>query len=409
MSRYYRRLLTNANINIISVGSFTWDSATVTPDASQTSPFPLVTQTHNGMKRCTLLDNGTVNYYLDTFNSNLKANGSPSDLSGADGQVMVEIPKFYTRRELVGTETTWFISNVPQTGYAVHPAFIKDGVEVNHRYYSAYDACVFSNSGSNYISGLNLSNASSLISFPNDILSSVSGIYPMLGVTRPNFRLLASNRGAGWTMGDFWLVNAIQMLFLIEYQTFNSQSVLGQGNVNSNYNIGNSANQNDNPSTIAGASNLWGSLSTDGSQPSAGQKPGIAYMSYRGIENFFGNCWNHTDGFNINNRQAHVSNSHSLFDDTSLTTNGYSSLGSTMPISNNWVTVHQNIDNAYLPNGLGGSSSTYWTDFYVQGPGLRTSIFGGSAGDSLNAGAFYWGLFAFASTLGVSVGARLAF
>jgi hypothetical protein len=51
-------------------------------------------------------------------------------------------------------------------------------------------------------------------------------------VSRTNFRTLASNRGAGWMLGDFWLVNAIQMLFLVEYQTFNSQAVLGTGNVN---------------------------------------------------------------------------------------------------------------------------------------------------------------------------------
>ncbi len=404
MSRFYKRYLTNRN----NIGSFTWDSATVTPNASKISRFANVTKTHEGMRRCTLLDNGSVNYYLDTFNSNLKADGTFADLSGADGQVMVEIPKFYTKRELVGTETTWFISNLPQTGYTVHPAFIKDGVEVNYRYYSAYDACVFSNSGSNYISGLNLDNPASLISFPNDKLSSVSGIYPMVGVTRPNFRLLAANRGAGWTMGDFWLVNAIQMLFLIEYQTFNSQAVLGTGNVNGSYFAG-SANQNDSPHTIAGASNLWGSLSTDGSQPSAGQKPGIAYMSYRGVENFFGNCWNWTDGFNINDRQAHVSNSHSLFNDTSLTTNGYIALGTTMPTSNGWVTGHQNIDNAYLPDGIGGSSSTYWTDFYFQNTGLRVALFGGSASVVLTAGAFCWNLVFGASFLDRSSGARLAF
>jgi hypothetical protein len=392
----------------LSIGSFTWDSATVSPDASQASPFPTVTSTHLGMRRCLLLDNGTVNYYLNQTDSTLKADGTPSDLSGADGMVMVEIPKFYTKRELIGTETTWSISNQPISGYTVHPAFVKDGVEVNYRYYSAYDACVFSNSGSNYISGLNLDNAGSLLSFPNDKLSSVAGVYPMVGVTRTNFRTLASNRGAGWMLGDFWLVNAIQMLFLVEYQTFNSQAVLGNGNVSGGYFIS-SADQNDSPHTIAGASNSLGNLSTDGSQPSAGAKPGIAYMSYRGIENFFGNCWNWTDGFNINDRFAHVSNNPSMFDDTSLTTNGYIALGTQMPTSNGWVTGHQNIDNAFLPNGIGGSSSTYWTDQYFQSTGLRAALFGGSADLGLLAGSFYWSLGAAAGGLNRFFGARLAF
>jgi hypothetical protein len=80
-----------------------------------------------------------------------------------------------------------------------------------------------------------------------------------------------------------------------------------------------------------------------------------------------------------------------------------------MPTSNGWVTGHQNIDNAYLPDGIGGSSSTYWTDQYFQNPGLRAARFGGSASSGLFAGAFFWFLALGASNLGRNIGARLAF
>ena len=37
------------------------------------------------MKRCLLLDDGTVNYYLDPNNSLLKEDGTPVVLDGTDG------------------------------------------------------------------------------------------------------------------------------------------------------------------------------------------------------------------------------------------------------------------------------------------------------------------------------------
>jgi hypothetical protein len=132
-------------------------------------------------------------------------------------------------------------------------------------------------------------------------------------------------------------------------------------------------------------------------------------MSYRGIENFFGNCWNWTDGFNINDRFAHVSNNPSMFDDTSLTTNGYIALGTQMPTSNGWVTGHQNIDNAFLPNGIGGSSSTYWTDQYFQSTGLRAARFWRFGCFWSFCGFFLLGFDDGAGILLRNFGARLAF
>jgi hypothetical protein len=92
-----------------------------------------------------------------------------------------------------------------------------------------------------------------------------------------------------------------------------------------------------------------------------------------------------------------------------LTTNGYIALGTQMPTANGWVTGHQNIDNAFLPNGIGGSSSTYWTDFYFQSTGLRAALFGGSASSGLVAGSFCWFLGFDAGLLSREFGARLAF
>ena len=391
-----------------SIGSFTWNAATLTPNSIQfQAGVQRVTKTHLGMRRCLVLDNGQVNYYLDPTNSNRKENGQPSVLTGADGQVMVEIPKFYTKRELMGTLTTWMISDQPVQGFSLHPAFIVDGVEVPYRYYGAYDACVYDASATAYVDGLNLDIADTLYTYTEDKLSSVAGRYPTVGILRSHARQMAANRGAGWRQLDFWLVEAVQMLYLVEYQSFYSQNILGAGNTNGSY-LGSSGIQTDSPHTIAGASNLLGNTSSNTVTGAAvNSKPGTAFMSYRGIENFFGNCWNWVDGFNILDQQAYVTNTRNYFvDDTST---NLIMLGTRMPQTSAYVREHQNIDNAFLPASVSAASSTTgWTDYYFQASGWRVAFFGGNASIGASAGAFFWNLNYSSSYRYRMVGARIA-
>lgn len=388
--------------------SFSWDSATSTPEAAFSPGGSTITTIHQRMRRCILGRDGVRQYYLHPEDSTLKEDGTPAVLTGADGMVMVEIPKFYYRTIFVGTITTWFISAVPAPGYTVYPAFIKDEVEVDYRYYGAYDGCFFDASEEEFKSGLNLDNATSLIDFVNDYLASVAGAYPLVGVTRAEGRSLAANTGAGFRQVDFWLVNAVQLLFLVEHQTFNTQAVLGDGNTSGSY-LPNSSNQNDSPHTIAGASNSLGNGSTDSvTGARSDNKPGIAFMSYRGIENWFGNCYYGVDGFNINANQAYVTNNALAFADDTAT--GYDLLGSPMPNSNGYVTGHQDIGAGFLPVRVGGSSSSYWCDQCQQSTtGWRTARFGGLSNSGVSAGGFCWHLNATAGSAIRYYSSRLSF
>jgi len=244
----------------------------------------------------------------------------------------------------------------------------------------------------------------------NDTLAAISGQYPLVGVTRDECRDLAANVGTGFRQQDFWLTCAVQMLYLVEYGTFYSQNELGDGNTNGSY-VGSSSSQSDSPHTVAGASNALGNVSTDGTQPSAGAKPGTAYMSYRGIENFFGNCWNWVDGFNIGivvDRDAFVSNNDADFADNTST--NYTDLGITMASANGYVQNIADVPGAFLPNDTtGASSSTYLTDQFFQNTGNRVALFGGAAVDGALAGAFYWIVSASSSLASRNFGARLSY
>ena len=400
---------------------FSWNSATNPPNSTTYTGSRFITPTHEGMRRCLLLDNGTVNYYLDPNDSTKKLDGTAATLTGADGQVMVEIPAFYTKRTVVGTTTTWEISSVPATGFTLHPAFTKDGVDVAFRYYGAYDACVYDDSASAYISGLNWDNNVSpngvAVDTAADKLASVSGVYPMVGLTRAEFRTLAANRGSGWRQVDWTLWSAVQLLYLIEYQTFFSQNVLGAGNTNGGY-LTASGDQNQSPHTIAGASNSLGNTSTN-TTTGAGvnARPGTSFMCYRGIENFYGNAWNWADGVIVNpdgtasagQGDWWFTNNSADFSDTVRTnmtqiTNGAAT-------ANGFVSAIASSDNFFVGTSTsGGSSTTFLTDqLFASTAADRVVRVGGGASDGAAAGAFCVAAAAAASDRNRSVGARLAF
>jgi len=384
--------------------STSWTQSTDTYSGSGAS------DVHTSMRRCLLRDDGSVNYYLDPTNSTLKADGTSSVLTGADGMVMVEIPAFYVKFT-AGSTRTWSISLFPASGYTLHPAFMKDGEYVPYRYIGAYDACVNS-TGSTYESGLNYDNNwTSGQSWSTDTtpkLASVSGVYPAVGITRANARTLAANRGTGWRQVDVYLAWAVELLFLVEYGTFRTQQNIGDGNVavGAGYPAG-SGNQTDSPHSVAGKSNSIGNASTNTSTGASSGTRDTAFMSYRGIENWYGNCWNWVDGYNINNNQAYVSNTSVNFADDTAT--NYVAVGAAMVASDGYVTNCQQEPFAFLPSAVGGSTSTYWADYYYQNSSWRVAIFGGDAGSGALAGGFYWALSVDSSYLYGNVGARLAF
>jgi hypothetical protein len=397
--------------------SMTWDRDTSSPAATITRVLPpaVVENLHNQMRGCVLNSDGSVNYYLSPTDWSQKAGGGASDLTGTDGNVMVEIPKFYYRQTRVGSLYNWEISQVELPGFVVHPAFVKDGSEVGTRYYGAYDACVLDVSASAYIAGLNLDDNTSnvdLTATTGDQLASVKGVYPMVGLTRDEFRKLAANTGTGWRQLDFTLWSAVQMLYLIEYQTFFSQNVLGAGNTNGAYPLS-SADQNDSPHTIAGAGDAIGNGSTDTtSGAGVDAKPGTSFMKYRGIENLYGNCWNWADGININvtsTGNVHITNTRADFADNTST--NMTLIATALETGANFIRDLLPSEGVFLASNVtGGSSTTFITDRHSgSATSNRVAIVGGRADSGTDAGVFRLGALSASSDATRGFGARLSF
>lgn len=373
-----------------TLSSFIWDSVSDTYEGVSENS---TTSVHLGMRRCLLLDDGTVNYYLDPDNSALKEDGTPAVLDGSDGMVMVEIPKFWVRVEtLPGDRVKRSMSAVPRSGFVLHPEFAVGGTfgydsnlgmwyYMNHTaerpytYVSAYLASVYSESTSEYIDGLNLDNNTSRVNLSVDKLTSVSGKYPMVGLNLDEFRQLAQNRGPGWCQQTIWQLSALQWLFWSEYQDFKSQEVTGlEGNVNQSY-LTSSSSQTDSPHSVAGKSDFIGN-NTSGLNASGGNRD-VAWMSYRGVEHLWGNCYIWCDGVYVTEHQYRVSEDNDESNFTSAQTINTVQIGSVAPTTNGYIRNIQHDTLLCIPSSSsGGNASTFFADYYYRGTATY-GVFGG--------------------------------
>lgn len=434
------------------------------------------------MRGCLLKDDGTVNYYLSATDWTKKEDGATASvLTGADGQVMVQIPKFWYRYGYAGTTHTWEVSPVPLAGFDPHPAFYKDGAWVDYRYIGAYEGVLYDNSLTAYVDGIyqtavscvfaltgstmtiasrsnwatnltvgqkivvsgtvsnngtftvaskvsgtqitttealvNETAASTVISTERDYtattgdkLSSVSGKAAINQLTRANLRIIALNRGTGWRQQDYDLTWAIQLLFIIEYASFYSQSVLGAGISN----VTDWAAYNDyNPIALSGNGNSIGNANGNNAGSTSAATESTKYLKYRGIENFYGHLWKFVDGFNINDNIPYRTNVGANFADDTTTnyTRMVDSLGIdvTLHNANGYPATIQKMKWGFLAASVGASGSTKITDYYWQAAGWRVAFFGGSASDGVLAGFASWALFYASGTAYRSIVGRLGF
>lgn len=393
--------VTNRLIDVENTAAATAATVTWNKDTDTYSGTPFATPAHKAMRRCLVLSDGTVSYYLDEFDSTLKEDGSPAITNGTNGQVMVEIPQFYCRTEINGALTTWSVSDRPLPGYDLHPVF-EDGA-VEKIFIGAYNAVVWQALSNSVIDGLNLGNNTSRVNLNIDRLYSTPGNFPMVGLTRAEFRQLARN--AGYQLYDYWMWQAVQLLWITEFGNWNSQEVLGYGWVDGGSWPASSSNQNDSLATKNGSSNNFGNHSG-----SVLGEDGTPFVTYRGIENVWGNVWQFIDGVTVNNRQLYVSTNENTFADD-VDSGDYQSLGVPLPNANDtFIKSWQPLKDVFVPAkvGYGANSSTFIGSALWTGTGWQVMYVGGSASHELSCGVSCCNAVTGASSRARGVSSRLA-
>ena len=296
-----------------------------------------------GMKRCNLADDLTVNAYY----------GDPTyTTDGSNGQVMVEIPKFWYKSE---NDTSgdniyrWWIADGPKDGYNIHPAFIRNGEIKDNIYVGAFEG--FNNGGT---------------------YESKAGVEPTNNQLLETYRSQAENRNNGWALQDFLITSAIQLLYVIEYGNFDSQNTIGKG-------ITDDYKQN--------------TGKTNGNQTYGIVSNGMNPVSYRGIENIYGNLLTVLDGIIIKEDGFYIENNITNFNDSGT---GYqhipvdiSLFDSLGYISDIYYTSQ--LDYGFIGEQMNGSNSTYFYDYeYIYDQNINTCNFGGYYNKNLKCGIFCW-------------------
>ena len=218
----------------------------------------------------------------------------------------------------------------------------------------------------------------------NDKLGSVSGKIPVNNATRAQFRTMAGNRGTGWHQQSIDRIHLIQLLYVIEYGWFKSQSTIGLGMTDWTDQKWNSYNDY-NPINKTGLSNSLGNRT--GNVSNGSDNIG-SFMCYRGIENIYGNILKFVDGINVNNNIPYVcSDSNNFADDT---TTNYTDLSITLATTDGWINGIEENNRVFLPSSVGASNNTKLCDYYRQDSGWCMACLGGLTTSGLEAGMYNW-------------------
>lgn len=375
-----------------------WDMASSSPDGKRVGNMQLHRElpVQSKMRRCILNNNGgIVAYDTEVLEG--------SYIGPLNYSAMTTIPQHWYRLYFEGTKFRMMLSEIPLPGYN----------HVEEFYISTLEARLERNR-------MTLCSSHSVGSTAEefrggDNTAEWDGTYrsllgrPVTNLTRDQFRQAARKRGSGWEMYTYNAHKTLFWLFAVEYATldiqkpFNAQKDangfaqggLGPGPTQmtdwTNFN-------NANPLIPCGYTNEFGNGSGEKAyvvkNASGGTHATLMANRYRGIENPFGHIWKYTDGANIQVTTGDAglsilwtTDDPSNFSDTSYT--GYDKKGNICRTNGYAKKMLLGEDGDIVATEVGGSSSTYWCDYYYTNTSanrMQVVLVGGSADYGSSAG-----------------------
>ena len=363
-----------------------------------------------GRRRCNVSDDGTITAYY----------GDEDYVEdGSNGQVMVYQPAFYYKVVPLKLEkntdsgigyhlrkANYYVSSKPKTGFKLHPAFYDgNGNPVNYILFSADEGSMYDVSAKAYVND----NVDGSVTYEDgDLLCSVAGKKPISGLrkgigTKSNLELMAQNRGSGWHLETIKATSANQLLMMVELGAMNTQTDTGWGVVNitdnSSYNC--SSLTGSTASLGNGTGQATETINEINGTQTTYTANGKTSVTYRGVENPFGNIWKHIQGINIwgdgtmCGGQPYVANNFAF--NESKHSDNYEPVGFTLANASGFINAMgyggENYDWLLMPSEIGGTNALPVGDyFYAESNlnGYRITRFGGCFNTSSQAGVFNW-------------------
>lgn len=394
-----------------------WDMASSSPDGKRVGNMQLHRDlpVQSGMIRCIIDNNGGIVRYNDEAVDDILTQSA-----------MVEIPEHWFKLYTNGTKFKAMFSAIPLPGYN----------HIDKFYISTMEARIYRNNSTLFSSkGVNSTDSSVR---GGDNTADWDGTYrsllgrPVTNLTRDQFRQAARKRGSGWEMYTYNAHKTLFWLFAVEYATLDSQKPfnaqkdangfaqggLGPGPTQmtdwTNFNKAN-------PLIPCGYTNEFGNGSGEKAyvvkNASGGTHATLMANRYRGIENPFGHIWKYTDGANIQVTTGDAglsilwtTDDPSNFSDTSYT--GYDKKGNICRTDGYAKKMLLGEDGDIVATEVGGSSSTYWCDYYytyTSANRIQVLLIGGSADIGQNSGLAYINTHDASSAAAKYFGSRLCF
>lgn len=401
-----------------------WDMASSSPDGKRVGNMQLHRElpVQSKIRGCVLDNSGGVKKYLGA------SSWSQEDMS-IDyllEAIMAEMDRFWIRFYIKGLKFGCMMSDTPMPGYTY----------INKRYMSAFEGGI-DRPSMTLLSAYGVG-STNVNRRGGDNTADWDGTYrsllgcPVTNLTRDQFRQAARKRGSGWEMYTYNAHKILFWLFAVEYATLDSQKPFNaqkDANGFAQGGLGPGPTQMTdwtnfnkiNPLIPCGYTNEFGNGSGEKAyvvkNASGGTHATLMANRYRGIENPFGHIWKYTDGANIQVTTGDAglsilwtTDDPSNFSDTSYT--GYDKKGNICRTNGYAKKMLLGEDGDIVPTEVGGSSSTYWCDYYYTNTSanrMQVVLVGGSADRGSRAGLASVDADSAPSVAYRNVGSRLCF
>lgn len=395
-----------------------WDMASSSPDGKRVGNMQLHRElpVQSGMRGVVLDNNGGVYYYHEPTAWKMT-------FASKDYASMVEIPDHWYRIYITGTKFKMMLSSIPLPGYK----------HISKFYIGSSEAQMLRSLGL-----LMSDKTNSTDTRGGDNTAEWDGTYrsllgrPVTNLTRDQFRQAARKRGSGWEMYTYNAHKTLFWLFAVEYATLDSQKPFNaqkDANGFAQGGLGPGPTQMTdwtnfnkiNPLIPCGYTNEFGNGSGEKAyvvkNASGGTHATLMANRYRGIENPFGHIWKYTDGANIQVTTGDAglsilwtTDDPSNFSDTSYT--GYNKKGNICRTNGYAKKMLLGEDGDIVATEIGGSSSTYWCDYYytyTSANRMQVVLVGGGADSGSGAGLAYVDTHFAPSAANRYIGSRLCF
>lgn len=341
---------------------------------------------YGGRKRCVVNANGTIAYFLT-------GEEDPSTL--VNKRIMVYQPAFYYLRVPLSVSNIengikinkehLYLSAQKYAGFTLHPLFRdENGNALRYVLLPAFESGTYKTNSDSY----ELEDTQN-VDLTNDCLVSIINTKPISGATQ-EFTLSAAkrmceNNGQGWKMTNLAFESANQMLMMVEYGSPNLQNAFNPGitQLSSVSGTNYSCNTGSTLNLLNSSGQALSTISVRENRTNTYTAAGQCAISYRGLENPYGNMWRFIDGVSVVNNILTYKNQPIDFK---------------IAATENWINAFgfdKNHDWVYLPIEVSaGASSNFPVGDYYYPPLTANTEYAGIAGgystSNTNSGIFYY-------------------